>query len=64
MSMSNPFTPEHEAFRKTVKAWVEKELAPHSLALLRFGRDRRTAIEPPSREPGLVVAGKEKTDGR
>src|SRR3954467_5650093 len=25
------FTPEHEAFRKSVRAWVEKELTPHAL---------------------------------
>ncbi len=37
MSISNPFTPEHDAFRKTVKAWVEKELAPHSLEWDRAG---------------------------
>ncbi|MBL8951385.1 MAG: acyl-CoA dehydrogenase family protein [Myxococcaceae bacterium] len=35
--MSNPFTPEHDAFRKTVKAWVEKELAPHALEWDRAG---------------------------
>ncbi len=37
MSISNPFTPEHDAFRKTVKAWVEKELAPHALEWDRAG---------------------------
>ncbi len=30
-TLSNPFTEEHEAFRRTVRAWVEKELAPHAL---------------------------------
>jgi citronellyl-CoA dehydrogenase len=29
--MPNFFTPEHEAFRKTVRQWVEKELTPHAL---------------------------------
>src|SRR6478735_8259716 len=29
--MPNFFTPEHEAFRKTVRQWVEKELMPHAL---------------------------------
>ncbi len=29
--MTNFFTAEHEAFRKSVRAWVEKELTPHSL---------------------------------
>ena len=37
MSISNPFTPEHEAFRKTVREWVEKELAPHALEWDRAG---------------------------
>ena len=27
----NPFTDEHEAFRKSVRSWVEKELTPHAL---------------------------------
>jgi citronellyl-CoA dehydrogenase len=35
--MVNPFTEEHEAFRKTVRAWVEKELTPHSLEWDRAG---------------------------
>src|SRR4051794_17947406 len=29
--MPNYFTAEHEAFRKSVRAWVEKELTPHAL---------------------------------
>ena len=33
----SPFTEEHEAFRKTVRAWVEKELAPHALEWDRAG---------------------------
>ncbi|MDY7224823.1 acyl-CoA dehydrogenase family protein [Hyalangium rubrum] len=35
--MINPFTAEHEAFRKSVRAWVEKELTPHSLEWDRAG---------------------------
>lgn len=35
--MINPFTEEHEAFRKTVRAWVEKELTPHALEWDREG---------------------------
>jgi citronellyl-CoA dehydrogenase len=35
--MSNPFTEEHEAFRKTVRAFVEKEMTPHSLEWDRAG---------------------------
>jgi citronellyl-CoA dehydrogenase len=35
--MINPFTEEHEAFRKTVRAWVEKELTPHALEWDRAG---------------------------
>ncbi|MFP2928367.1 acyl-CoA dehydrogenase family protein, partial [Pyxidicoccus sp. 3LG] len=35
--MSNPFTEEHEAFRKTVRAFVEKEMAPHALEWDRAG---------------------------
>jgi citronellyl-CoA dehydrogenase len=35
--MITPFTEEHEAFRKTVRAWVEKELTPHSLEWDRAG---------------------------
>jgi citronellyl-CoA dehydrogenase len=33
----NPFTDEHEAFRKTVRGWVEKELTPHALEWDRAG---------------------------
>ena len=35
--MINPFTEEHEAFRKTVRAWVEKEMTPHALEWDRAG---------------------------
>jgi citronellyl-CoA dehydrogenase len=35
--MLTPFTAEHEAFRKSVRAWVEKELTPHSLEWDRAG---------------------------
>jgi citronellyl-CoA dehydrogenase len=35
--MPNFFTPEHEAFRKSVRQWVEKELAPHALEWDRAG---------------------------
>ncbi|MDQ3264788.1 MAG: acyl-CoA dehydrogenase family protein [Myxococcota bacterium] len=35
--MHNPFTPEHEAFRKTVRQWVERELTPHALEWDRAG---------------------------
>jgi citronellyl-CoA dehydrogenase len=35
--MATPFTPEHEAFRKSVRAWVQKELAPHALEWDRAG---------------------------
>jgi citronellyl-CoA dehydrogenase len=35
--MLNPFTEEHEAFRRTVRAWVEKELTPHALEWDREG---------------------------
>jgi len=35
--MHNPFTDEHQAFRKAVRAWVEKELAPHALEWDRAG---------------------------
>ncbi|NMO18979.1 acyl-CoA dehydrogenase [Pyxidicoccus fallax] len=35
--MPNPFTEEHEAFRKSVRAFVEKEMAPHSLEWDRAG---------------------------
>jgi citronellyl-CoA dehydrogenase len=35
--MSRFFTPEHEAFRKSVRQWVEKELAPHALEWDRAG---------------------------
>ncbi len=30
--IGSPFTEEHEAFRRTVRQWVEAELAPHALA--------------------------------
>lgn len=29
--IGNPFTPEHEAFRRTVREWARRELAPHAL---------------------------------
>ncbi|HSP77542.1 MAG TPA: acyl-CoA dehydrogenase family protein, partial [Myxococcaceae bacterium] len=35
--MHNPFTEEHEAFRKTVRQYVEKELTPHALEWDRAG---------------------------
>jgi len=35
--MLNPFTQEHEAFRRTVRAFAEKELAPHALEWDRAG---------------------------
>ncbi|MBZ4415892.1 acyl-CoA dehydrogenase family protein [Myxococcus sp. RHSTA-1-4] len=35
--MPNPFTEEHEAFRKTVRAFVEKEMAPYGLEWDRAG---------------------------
>ncbi len=35
--MPNFFTPEHEAFRKSVRSWVEKELTPHALEWDRAG---------------------------
>ncbi|MBX7097250.1 MAG: acyl-CoA dehydrogenase family protein [Myxococcaceae bacterium] len=35
--MPNFFTAEHEAFRKSVRAWVEKELTPHALDWDRAG---------------------------
>jgi citronellyl-CoA dehydrogenase len=37
MSISNPFTEEHEAFRRTVRTWVERELRPHALEWDRAG---------------------------
>src|SRR5205809_455269 len=30
-SMDPPFTPEHQMFRRTLRDYVEKELAPHAL---------------------------------
>jgi len=35
--MLNPFTQEHDAFRRTVRAFAEKELAPHALEWDRAG---------------------------
>jgi len=35
--MHNPFTEEHEAFRRTVRQWVERELVPHALEWDRAG---------------------------
>jgi citronellyl-CoA dehydrogenase len=35
--MPNYFTPEHEAFRKSVRQWVQKELAPHAVEWDRAG---------------------------
>jgi len=37
VSLSNPFTEEHDAFRKTVRAFVEKEMTPHALEWDRAG---------------------------
>ncbi len=36
-AMLNPFTEEHQAFRKTVRAFADKELAPHALEWDRAG---------------------------
>jgi citronellyl-CoA dehydrogenase len=35
--MHSPFTEEHQAFRRSARAWVEKELAPHALEWDRAG---------------------------
>src|SRR5262249_3207801 len=35
--MQGPFTAEQEAFRRSVRAWVEKELTPHALEWDRAG---------------------------
>ncbi|MBS1153028.1 MAG: acyl-CoA dehydrogenase [Myxococcaceae bacterium] len=35
--MPNHFTAEHEAFRKSVRTWVEKEMTPHALEWDRAG---------------------------
>ena len=35
--MPNFFTPEHDAFRKSVRSWVERELTPHALEWDRAG---------------------------
>lgn len=35
--MSNPWTSEHEAFRRSVRQWVERELTPHALEWDRAG---------------------------
>jgi citronellyl-CoA dehydrogenase len=35
--MPSPFTPEHDAFRRSVRQWVERELAPHALEWDRAG---------------------------
>ena len=35
--IQSPFTEEHEAFRRTCRDWVEKELAPHALEWDRAG---------------------------
>src|SRR3954471_18231691 len=31
MAIEAPFTPEHQMFRRTLRDYVEKELAPHAL---------------------------------
>src|SRR5260370_36708018 len=31
MAIEAPFTPEHEMFRRTLRDYVERELAPHAL---------------------------------
>ena len=35
--IQSPFTEEHEAFRRSVRTWAEKELAPHALEWDRAG---------------------------
>jgi citronellyl-CoA dehydrogenase len=35
--MDSPFTEEHQAFRRSARTWVEKELAPHALEWDRAG---------------------------
>jgi citronellyl-CoA dehydrogenase len=37
MPISNPFTEEHDTFRRTVRSWVERELRPHALEWDRAG---------------------------
>src|SRR3954453_15372868 len=37
MPLSNPFTPEHDAFRKTARTFIEKELQPYALEWDRAG---------------------------
>ena len=37
MTLQNPFTEEHEAFRRTVRTFVERELTPHALEWDRAG---------------------------
>ncbi|MGZ5958622.1 MAG: acyl-CoA dehydrogenase family protein, partial [Myxococcaceae bacterium] len=41
----SPFTEEHEAFRRSVRAWVEKELTPHALEWDRAGIFPREVFE-------------------
>jgi citronellyl-CoA dehydrogenase len=36
-TLANPFTEDHDAFRKVARAWVEKELAPYALEWDRAG---------------------------
>lgn len=36
-TLSNPFTEDHEQFRRTARQWVEKELQPHALEWDREG---------------------------
>ena len=37
MAVQTPFTPDHDAFRRTVRSFVEKEMAPHGLEWDRAG---------------------------
>ena len=36
-TLANPFTEDHDAFRKSARTWVERELAPHALEWDRAG---------------------------
>jgi citronellyl-CoA dehydrogenase len=43
--IQGPFTEEHEAFRRSVRGWVEKELLPHALEWDRAGIFPREVFE-------------------
>ncbi len=60
--MIQPFTSDHETFRKTVTQWVQKELAPHALAWDEAGEFPKNVFSKAA-DLGLLGIGRAPTYG-